>query len=139
MDQFTPLAGLLGGVMIGAAAGLLLLAIGEVAGVSGVLARGLRAEFGADRWRAAFLIGLPLGAFVMGALGLADAPQGLSGDYIWLIAGGLITGLGARIGGGCTSGHGVCGLARFSKRSAVAVAVFFAAAIVTVYVVRHGI
>jgi uncharacterized membrane protein YedE/YeeE len=134
---FTPLAGLLGGALIGLASALLLLGNGKIAGVSGILGGSL---FGAseDRgWRLAFLVALPLGAWLArqatgDALGFAITEQ-----PALLIAGGLLVGIGTQLGSGCTSGHGVCGLARGSRRSIVATVTFMATGFVTVYVMRH--
>jgi len=134
---FTPLAGLVGGALIGLASVMLLLGNGRIAGVSGILGGSLfgpRAELG---WRLAFLLGLPLGAWLVqqlapGAMGFAITPQ-----PALLIAGGLLVGFGTQLGGGCTSGHGICGLARGSPRSLVATLTFIATGAATVFVVRH--
>lgn len=128
---------LLGGVLIGAAATALLWWNGRIAGISGIVAGTLSSPRGDRAWRWAFLIGLVLagGAWLAWAPGAAvprtDYPRPL------LVIAGLLVGFGARLGGGCTSGHGVCGLARFSSRSLVAVAVFMATAMLTTYLVRH--
>jgi len=129
-------SGLLGGVMIGIAATLLLLLNGRIAGVSGitfnVLQRSSRAE---TAWRLAFLAGLMIAGGiamrVMGPVAISPAP------FAVIVVAGLLVGYGARLGGGCTSGHGVCGIGRMSKRSLVATTAFVAAAMVTVYVLRH--
>jgi len=129
-------SGLLGGVMIGIAATLLLLLNGRIAGVSGitfhVLQRGSREE---TAWRLAFLAGLMIAGGiamrVMGPVAISPAP------FAVIVVAGLLVGYGARLGGGCTSGHGVCGIGRMSKRSLVATTAFVAAAMVTVYVLRH--
>jgi uncharacterized protein len=137
MDWAGNLQALLGGGLIGLAASLYLLVNGRVAGVSGVAA-GFLARFDGDWFeRAAFLGGLvaaPL-LFRLAFGALPDVrPEG--GLALFAIA-GLFVGFGTRLGSGCTSGHGVCGLARFSRRSLAAVATFFAAAIVTVFVMEH--
>ncbi len=127
---------LAGGALIGAASALLLWLNGRIAGISGI-AYGV-AERGAPArgWRLAFLLGLlAAGAFAMHGLPVAGSREGF--PRAWLIAAGALVGVGTAMGSGCTSGHGVCGLARFSRRSLVAVCVFMAAAIATVYVVRH--
>ena len=131
-----PLDGLIGGVLIGLAAAIMLLGAGRIAGVSGIAARatGL-AEGGMARGSAwAFLIGLPLGAFVVIAV-----TGGLEARFAspWLIAiAGLIVGVGTRLGSGCTSGHGVCGMSRLSPRSLVATLTFMTTGIATVAVVN---
>ena len=129
-----PLHGLIGGVMIGLAAALMLLGAGRVAGVSGITARatGL-ADSGMSRSSAwMFLIGLPLGALLVAAI----TGQGQSEFASWpvLVVAGLLVGFGTRMGSGCTSGHGVCGVSRLSQRSMIATATFMAAGIATVAV-----
>jgi hypothetical protein len=135
---FTPLTATLGGLLIGCAAALLLLANGRVAGISGILGGALSRNADArDRsWRLAFLLGLPLGALAMGALRGGLEIQ-VAASLPTLIAAGLLVGFGTRLGSGCTSGHGVCGIARGSRRSVVATLVFMTCGIVTVSAVRH--
>jgi len=128
-----PVAGLIGGVMIGTASAILLLGLGRIAGVSGLAARAAGiATDGAPRSLAiAFVIGLPLGAALIARiLGPVEArfEQGLAA----LILGGLVVGFGTRMGSGCTSGHGVCGVSRLSPRSLVATGIFMAAGFLTV-------
>ena len=143
MSLATYLPNLAGGVLIGLAAGVLRLVTGEIAGISGITRKVLR---GPDRgWRIIFIGGLLLPALLVNVV-LTTAAQrdtltaGLVGTPLWLLAvSGLIVGLGTGIGNGCTSGHGICGLARFSWRSLVAVAVFMTVAALTVLVARHGI
>ncbi|MGV7030802.1 YeeE/YedE family protein [Methylobacterium symbioticum] len=133
------LAPFAGGALIGAAAALLLLANGRIAGISGI-AGGLLGPAGRDAaWRAAFLVGLLLGP-VLFRLAAGHWPD-LHVEASWpmLVVAGLLVGYGTRLGSGCTSGHGVCGLARLSPRSFAAVATFMASAIVTVFLVRHGV
>ena len=138
--SFTPIAGLVGGGLIGLASAGLLLANGRIAGVSGILGRSLFPDAPGERgWRLAFLAGLPLGA------GLAIAATGdaqgfaITSRPALLVVGGLLVGFGTQLGSGCTSGHGVCGMARGSRRSVVATAVFLATAAITVFVIRHGL
>lgn len=136
------LAPLAGGALIGASAALLLLANGRIAGISGIVG-GLLGPAGRDiGWRVAFLVGLLLGpvAFRLAAGHWPEVRLAASLEASWpvLIVAGLLVGYGTRLGSGCTSGHGVCGLARLSPRSLAAVATFMAAAIVTVFLVRHG-
>jgi uncharacterized protein len=127
-----PLAGLAGGVLIGLAAALMLLGVGRIAGVSGIAARAFgMTESSLPRLQAlAFLVGLPLGALVIGALTRASAPAFAA--PVPLVLAGLLVGIGTRLGSGCTSGHGVCGMSRLSQRSLVAVATFMATGFATV-------
>jgi uncharacterized membrane protein YedE/YeeE len=130
-------AGLTGGALIGLSATLLLWSIGRIAGISGI-ANGLATAPPGDRaWRAAFLAGLLLA----GGIALAWLPDGPAREQTattpLLLSAGLLVGFGTRMGNGCTSGHGVCGLGRLSPRSAVAVVAFMLTAMATVYVVRH--
>jgi uncharacterized membrane protein YedE/YeeE len=136
MENFTPVSSLLGGLLIGAAAALLILANGRIAGVSGIAGGLLSPQAGGRAWRILFLLGLIAGAFGLQRLGLGPLPR-IEAGWPLLLLGGLAVGFGTRLGGGCTSGHGVCGLARFSARSLAATAVFMAAGIATVYVLRH--
>ena len=135
--EFTPVSGLLGGALIGLAAVLLLLANGRIAGISGIVG-GLLTRATADMgWRVAFVLGLWLGALVYWLVrGELFAVELATSWPVMLIA-GLLVGFGTRMGGGCTSGHGVCGIARLSKRSIVATLVFMGAGIITVFVTRH--
>ena len=135
--DFAPVSGLVGGALIGAAAILLLIANGRIAGVSGILGGLLARRPGDMTWRAAFVAGLLLGALVHWAAHGAPFQYELEATLPVTVAAGLLVGFGTRLGGGCTSGHGVCGIARFSKRSTVATLVFMAAGLGTVFVVRH--
>lgn len=132
-------AALLGGVLIGVASSALLLANGRIAGVSGILGRSLFAATGDLGWRSAFLLGLPLGAWLTGLVAPATSVLTITDSTPLLVAGGLLVGFGTQIGSGCTSGHGICGISRGSRRSFVATAIFMAVAMVTVFVVRHWI
>ncbi|RKH12777.1 YeeE/YedE family protein [Corallococcus sp. CA053C] len=128
---------LLGGALIGVSASLLLLLNGRIAGISGI-AGGLFGAASGDRgWRLSFLAGMLGGGLLLrfGWPGALGAPH-VSGPG-WLVAAGLLVGVGTRLGNGCTSGHGVCGISRGSRRSLVATLTFMAAAILTVFVVRH--
>jgi uncharacterized membrane protein YedE/YeeE len=125
---------LLGGIGIGLAAGLVLLLLGRIAGVTGIVA-GVHRRSG---WRLAFVAGL-LAAGAVGTIAVPDAIVATSAPPAVAIAGGLLVGFGARYGGGCTSGHGVCGVGRLSRRSIVGCATFMAVAMAVVYVLRHGI
>jgi uncharacterized membrane protein YedE/YeeE len=124
---------LAGGGLIGTAAAMLLLLNGKIAGISGIFGNVIRGVFGIQRWRAAFLLGLVLPGAVFGLRGIEFA-QGVPG----LALSGLLVGFGTRLGSGCTSGHGVCGLSNLSRRSLVATLTFMAVAAATVFIVRHG-
>jgi len=128
-----------GGLLIGAAALLVLLGLGRIAGISGVLGNALDvAGTGPERfWRLAFLSGLVIAAPVAVAAGWGRVAGPLEGNVLVLIAAGLLVGYGTRLGSGCTSGHAVCGLARFSKRSMVATVIFMASAAAVVFLRRH--
>ncbi len=134
MAPFTNAAAnaLLGGVLIGGGVSVLLLLNGRVAGVSGILDRVIVGAIGQQGWRLLFLIGLLLPALIFG-LGRAE----LSPSVLWLVVSGSLVGLGTRLGSGCTSGHGVCGLANLSRRSLVATVLFMTTAMLVVFAVRH--
>ena len=134
--QFTPFLSLAGGVLIGIAAVLLMAVHGRIAGMTGILA-GIIPPVSADwPWRAAFLIGAILApAVYTGAGGSIAFSVPVSAST--LVVGGLIVGVGVTLGSGCTSGHGVCGMARLSPRSILATCVFMATTAITVFVMRH--
>jgi uncharacterized membrane protein YedE/YeeE len=137
MTEFTPIQGLVGGALIGVASAVLLLADGKIAGISGILGRSFLPASGDLGWRIAFLVGLPLGAWLAERATARALGFAIASDPVVLVAGGLLVGVGTQLGNGCTSGHGVCGLARGSRRSLVATLVFMATAAATVYVARH--
>ena len=134
----TILAAIAGGLLIGSATGLLLLLSGRIAGVSGMAAAALRIADRGPPWIQAsgFVLGLPAGALLVG-LALGRPEITITSSLPLLVAGGLLVGFGTRLGNGCTSGHGVCGLARLSPRSIAATGAFMAAGVATVFVVRH--
>lgn len=134
-----PIEGFVGGLMIGLAAAIMLLGLGRIAGVSGLAARatGL-ADSGAPRSVAlAFVVGLPLGAMIV-ALLTGGVVTSFPASPLPLIIGGLLVGYGTRLGSGCTSGHGVCGMSRLSRRSITATLIFMAAGFATVAALRAG-
>jgi uncharacterized membrane protein YedE/YeeE len=139
MDHFTPVAASVGGALIGLSAVILMLLNGRIAGVSGITAGLL--SFSAqtpDRgWRVAFVVGLIAAPFMLVLLGGRHPEIAFVASTPTMIAAGLLVGFGTVLGNGCTSGHGVCGLARLSVRSIVATAVFMAAGVATTFVVRH--
>ena len=137
MHNFTPVSGLLGGALIGLASALLMLLTGRIAGISGIFGGLLPLNTGERDWRLAFLAGL-IAAPLLGAMLGAPLPHPSVPASLWVVVpSGLLVGLGCRMGGGCTSGHGVCGIARFSARSLIFTAVFMIFAILTVAVARH--
>lgn len=143
---FTPIASTLGGILIGLGTALLLLGTGRIAGVSGI-AGGVINGTAADRqWRLAFLIGLvvaPLlytllaAASIFGATATASTPITIEAGFVQLAVSGLLVGIGTGLASGCTSGHGVCGVARLSPRSLLATALFMSTAIIVVFITRH--
>lgn len=137
-SAFTPWSALAGGALIGLAAALFVLLNGRIAGISGILGGLLRPVRGDIAWRLAFLAGLIGAPLVYGLFAPLPKPHIEAGTG-WLIAAGLLVGVGTRYGAGCTSGHGVCGLSRLSPRSLVATLAFMAAGFVTVYLLRHVI
>jgi uncharacterized membrane protein YedE/YeeE len=139
MTSFAPIPGLIGGILIGLSAILLMLTIGRTAGISGIVVNAMTATSAMDRsWRLAFILGLPLGALLVTALGLKDwSGFAFPATIPMTVVAGLLVGVGTTLGSGCTSGHGICGLARFSKRSIVATATFMATGAATVFIIRH--
>ncbi len=135
MENFTPVGGFVGGLLIGLAVALVLLLNGRVAGISGIVGGLLTLRTGDTPWRAAFVAGLVLGA--LGYLSAADVPVTVLAPLPAILAGGLLVGFGTRLGSGCTSGHGLCGMSRLSRRSVVATATFFGVAMLTVFLTRH--
>ena len=136
MEDFTPVGGFVGGLLIGLAVALMLLLNGRVAGISGILGGLLTLRAGDTVWRAAFVAGLVLGALAY--VSTADVPVRVLAPLPAILAGGLLVGFGTRLGSGCTSGHGLCGMARLSRRSVAATATFFGVAMLTVFLTRHA-
>ena len=137
-NAFTPASALIGGAIIGGAAALFAVLNGRIAGVSGILGGLARPQAGDISWRVAFVLGLVAAPIAWGLL--ATLPEiRVDTSYPVLVAAGLLVGVGTRYGGGCTSGHGVCGVSRASPRSVAATLAFMAAGFATVYVVRHMI
>jgi uncharacterized membrane protein YedE/YeeE len=138
MSNFTPWAGLIGGLMIGLASALFLLLAGRIAGISGILEGALKPNDAGWAWRIAFLSGLPLGVVItmLVAPGVVQ-PIVMTAKWPVIVLSGLLVGFGTRIAGGCTSGHGVCGISRLSARSIAATAIFMATAVFVVFVTRH--
>lgn len=135
MEDFSPIGGFAGGLLIGLAVALMLLLNGRVAGISGIVGGLLTLKSGGGIWRAAFVAGLVLGALAY--VSTADVPVEVLAPLPAILAGGLLVGFGTRLGSGCTSGHGLCGMALLSRRSVVATATFFGVAMLTVFLTRH--
>ncbi|MBM4258944.1 MAG: YeeE/YedE family protein [Deltaproteobacteria bacterium] len=137
MENFTPLASLGGGLLIGLSASLLLLCDGKIAGISGIVGGLLSPTQNDTAWRVLFLVGLLTEGLLFSLLAPQVFAISISRSTIALVLAGLLVGFGTRLGNGCTSGHGVCGISRFSVRSIVATVTFMITAIVTVYIINH--
>ncbi|MFC7292673.1 YeeE/YedE family protein [Hirschia litorea] len=137
MDNFTPISASIGGILIGLAAVLLMATNGRIAGISGILSGTLTANKGDKLWRILFVMGLISAPLLFSFASQTKPPFELNASIPLLIAGGLFVGFGTRLGSGCTSGHGVCGLSRLSIRSAVSVIIFMLAGILTVTLAKH--
>ena len=137
MENFTPVSGLVGGVLIGLAVALMLLLNGRLAGISGIVSGMLSSKAGNMVWRLAFVAGLMLGALAYVLASGVPLTVNVLASPPAILIGGLLVGFGTRMGSGCTSGHGLCGLALLSRRSAAAKAVFFGVAMLTVFLTRH--
>ena len=139
MENFTPVSALVGGVLIGTSSALFLVLNGRIAGISGILGGLLHPSRGEIGWRVAFLVGLLIAPLVYQAFGGALPPVSLDAPLGLLVIAGLLVGFGTRLGAGCTSGHGVCGIGRGSPRSIAATLVFMVTAVVTVVLTHHVI
>jgi uncharacterized membrane protein YedE/YeeE len=137
MANFTPLSAAIGGALIGLSAVLLMLSTGRIAGISGIFSGLLNLRDEDKGWRIAFIAGLILAPIIAGLIGHGTAPPKLPASWVVLVVAGLLVGFGTRLGGGCTSGHGICGIGRLSPRSIAATVVFMVTAVVTVAVTHH--
>ncbi len=137
MENFTPVSASIGGALIGLSAVLLMGLNGRIAGISGLLSGAFFAERGEQAWRIWFLLGLIGGPIVYANVKQSPVPFDMSAGWPLIIAGGLLVGFGTRLGSGCTSGHGVCGLSRLSVRSMLSVGLFMAFGMITVSIIRH--
>ena len=137
MENFTPVSALLGGALIGLSVSLLLMLNGRMAGISGIMNGLFSSPKKEEIWRGLFLVGLVIGAVIFQLL-TNDSLQ-LRQDYpkVLLIVGGFLVGIGTRMGSGCTSGHGICGIANFSVRSITATITFMLSGMVSVFIVKH--
>jgi len=139
MENFTPVSALVGGALIGLGVVVLMLANGRIAGISGIVGGIVQPDGPEWRWRLGFVVGLVGGAALAMLAGVAPVAIAVTTSLPLLIGGGLLVGFGTRLGSGCTSGHGVCGLARLSPRSLAATGIFMATGAATVFVMRHAI
>ena len=136
MDNFTPIPAAIGGTLIGLAVALLMLTTGRIAGISGIV-DGLIGNAGGKGWRAAFVAGLVLAPLLARLVGFTLPMPRMPASWVVIAGAGLLVGFGTRLGGGCTSGHGVCGMARLSPRSIVATLIFMGTAMVVVAIARQ--
>jgi uncharacterized membrane protein YedE/YeeE len=137
MANFTPFSAAIGGALIGLSAVLLMLFTGRIAGVSGIFDGLINPQTSDRTWRAAFVAGLIAAPVTAVLVGYAVPVPQMPGSYVTIVVSGLLVGFGTRLGSGCTSGHGICGIARLSPRSIAATGVFMVAAIVVVALTHH--
>ena len=137
MANFTPLSAAIGGALIGLSSVLLMLLTGRIAGISGIFGGLLNPRSGEIGWRIAFIAGLILAPLLAGLIGYGMPSPQLPASWTVIIGAGLLVGFGTRLAGGCTSGHGICGISRLSARSIAATVIFMVVAIATVAVTRH--
>jgi uncharacterized protein len=137
MANFTPVSAAIGGALIGLSATLLMLLTGRVAGISGIFGGCLDFGISDKAWRIAFIAGLVLAPLIAMAIGYAVPLPQMPASWAMVIVAGVLVGFAARLGGGCTSGHGICGVARLSDRSMAATAIFMVTAILVVALMRH--
>lgn len=137
LSHFTPYASFAGGILIGIAAAILILFNGRIAGVSGILGQALNGGIVRDNlWRIAFVMGI-IAAPALWQIWVGEIEINIETNALWLMIAGLFVGVGTSYGSGCTSGHGICGLSRFSMRSVIATLSFMLTGMVTVYMMRH--
>ncbi len=137
MENFTPIASLIGGILIGLSASAMLFFNGKIAGISGIVA-GIFSPIDKDNlWRTAFVVGLFTGGFILRFLSPEAFAINIARSEATFALAGLLIGFGSRLGNGCTSGHGVCGISRFSMRSIIATTIFVIIGALAVYVVNH--
>ena len=137
MVNFTPVSAAIGGALIGLSSVLLMLFTGRIAGVSGIFDGLINPQTNDHAWRAAFIAGLITAPVIAALVGYTLPMPQMPRNFITIVAGGLLVGFGVRLGSGCTSGHGICGVARLSPRSIVATGVFMMTAIVVVALTHH--
>jgi hypothetical protein len=132
MENFTPWSSLTGGALLGLSAALLMLFTGKIAGISGIIGGLLTPKKGEVQWRFAFALGMVASLFLLTPFAI-ELPELTAQPLTYIVIAGLLVGFGTRLGNGCTSGHGIIGMGRFSKRSIAATCVFMAVAAVTVF------
>lgn len=137
MENFTPVASTVGGVLIGLSAALMLLLFGRIAGISGMIGGLLEPQPGETAWRATFVAGLLAGGVALGMYFPGNFVVEVERSPLVIVAAGVMVGFGTRLGSGCTSGHGVCGISRFSRRSLLATLTFMCTGAVTAAIVTH--
>jgi uncharacterized membrane protein YedE/YeeE len=137
MADFTPVSAAVGGALIGLSAALLMLLVGRIAGITRIFAGVLPTNWGDHPWRLAFMLGLLVAPIIGGLGGYPLASPRMPSNWTVIVVAGLLVGFGTRLGGGCTSGHGVCGVARLSPRSIAATVIFMVVAMAVVAVNRH--
>lgn len=137
MANFTPVSAAIGGLLIGLSAVLLMILTGRIAGISGIFSGLLNLRGEGKGWRVAFVAGLILAPVIAAAIGYGMAPPKLPANWVVISVAGLLVGFGTGLGGGCTSGHGICGIGRLSTRSIVATIVFMTVAVITVAITHH--
>jgi uncharacterized membrane protein YedE/YeeE len=139
MENFTPITALVGGALIGVSAVFLMAFNGRIAGISGVFSGTVFAEQGDKLWRIFFVIGLLIAPLIYTLMTGTKPVFEMTSNWLLIIVAGLLVGIGTRLGSGCTSGHGVCGLSRLSPRSMASVAIFMSAGMATVALTRFWI
>jgi uncharacterized protein len=139
METFTPIASTIGGVLIGLSASMMLLLHGRITGISGIFGGLLARRAGDLLWRVLFISGLLAGGVAFAVFAPDVVADELGRTPVFIVLAGLFVGFGTRLGSGCTSGHGICGLTRLSPRSLVAVVTFMTTGAITAYVVNHVI
>lgn len=139
MAAFDPVSALVGGILIGVASVLLMMLNGRIAGISGILGGVISMTTNDKAWRLAFIMGLILAPILAALAGYPMPRPTMPASWALIVAAGFLVGFGTRLGSGCTSGHGVCGIARVSARSIAATAIFMASAMLVVAVIRHGL
>jgi len=137
MENFTPVSSTIGGMLIGLSAALVLFGLGRIAGISGIFGGLLQPKSGDVAWRLSFVLGLVAGGLVMFSLAPALFAVGIERTLLTVAVAGLLVGVGTRMGNGCTSGHGVCGISRGSPRSLLATATFMVTGALTVFFTQH--
>lgn len=137
MENFTPVSALLGGILIGLSAVILMGFNGRIAGISGIFSGVFFAPRADKLWRLLFIAGLVAGPFLFRIFSSEQIPFAMTTSWPMIVIGGLLVGFGTRLGSGCTSGHGVCGLSRLSTRSLVAVCLFMVSGMITVYLLKQ--